>query len=114
MDANDWSFDLLSYKLKTARQKKRLQKEDFDKRLIQIHKQEETLWNNRRKLPMVPLEQPYQKGWKRFFVLREDVRRCNKAAFYQQLLDKINTVQYSNDKNFKAKKNRSSKKTSSS
>lgn len=55
---------------------------------------------------MVPLEEPYQSGWKRSFVLREDVARSGKAAFYAALLGKINTVMYSTDKGFKQKKRR--------
>ena len=57
-------------------------------------------------LPWVPLAEPYQKGWKRFFVLREDIRRSRDADFYQNLLDKINTVQYSRDKAFRNRKRR--------
>ena len=57
-------------------------------------------------LPWVPLAEPYQKGWKRFFVLREDIRRSKDADFYQTLLDKINTVQYSRDKAFRMRKRR--------
>lgn len=103
-------YDLLQYKLKTARQKKRLQKKDFDKQLIQINRKRHTLFRQKQALPMVPLEEPYQKGWKRFFVLRDDVSRSDQAGFYQGILDKINTVQYSGDKSFKLKGKRKRKK----
>lgn len=53
---------------------------------------------------MVPLEHPYQKGWKRHFVVREDIKKSPSAAFYSSLLEKINTVQYHPDKSFKVKK----------
>jgi hypothetical protein len=96
----------LPYRLRSARQKKRSQKEDVEKQLIQLWKQRAKLWIERQKLPWVPLAEPYQRGWKRFFVLREDVKRCNDAVFYQGLLEKINTVQHSRDKAFKVKKRR--------
>ena len=104
MHSNNGQTHALSYRLRSARNKKRSQKEDKEKRLIQLHKQEVKLWMDRRNLPLVPLAEPYQKGWKRFFVLREDVQGSNKAGFYESLLEKINTIQYSKDKGFKAKK----------
>jgi hypothetical protein len=106
MHTNNGQAHALSYRLRSARNKKRSQKEDVEKRLIQLHKEEVKLWTHRRNLPWVPLAEPYQKGWKRFFVLREDVRRSNNAAFYESLLEKINTIQYSKDKGFKVKKRR--------
>jgi hypothetical protein len=36
--------DILCYKLRTARQKKRMQYNDFDKQLIQLHKKEKALY----------------------------------------------------------------------
>jgi len=96
----------LPYRLRTARQKKRLQKSDFDKQLLELRRLEDVLWNARKALPIVPLKEPYQKGWKRSFVLRDDVKRSGNAAFYEELLTKINTVEYSSDKAFKTKKRR--------
>ena len=52
------------------------------------------------------IRHPYQRGWKRFFVLRDDVNRSPKAEFYETLLTKINTVEYHHDKSFKRKKRR--------
>lgn len=62
--------------------------------------------NKRRALPLVPLATPYQKGWERNFVLREDIARSKEALFNKTLLEKINTVQYSSEKSFKKKKKR--------
>lgn len=98
--------DLLFYKLKTKRQKIRLAKKDQSKQMIAIHKEEENLRQQKKMLPLVPLDQPYQKGWKRFFVLREDVARSKYADFYESLLEKINTIVYSKDRTFKRKKRR--------
>ncbi len=96
----------LSYRLKSARQKKRAQKGDLEKQLIRLDKLRTKLRLDKELLPWVPLAEPYQKGWKRFFVLREDIRRSKDADFYQTLLDKINTVQYSRDKAFRKRKRR--------
>lgn len=110
MDTIDWSFLAGYCKIKTARQKKRLQKEDYNKRLIQLHRLREKLCVQRRDLPLVPLEIPYQKGWKRNFVLREDVARSRYAMFHQALLQKINSVVYHHDKRFKYSKKKRHKK----
>ncbi|HMI62151.1 MAG TPA: hypothetical protein VK518_14625 [Puia sp.] len=80
--------------------------------MVQLHKQQIRLWIKKKSLPWIPLSEPYQKGWKRSFVLREDVQRSNNAAFYQSLLEKINTIQYSKDKTFKIKRRRRGKKVS--
>jgi hypothetical protein len=110
MDTIDWSFQAGYCKIKTARQQKRLQKEDYNKRLIQLDRLRDKLCIERRNLPLVPLETPYQKGWKRSFVLREDVARSRNAMFYQELLEKINTVVYHHDKRFKYSKKKRRKK----
>jgi hypothetical protein len=91
---------------KSKKRKKRLVKEDFEKQLIQIRRLEKELWNKRKDLPLIPLENPYQKGWQRNFVLREDVARSSEANFYRTLLEKINTWQFSPEKSFKRKKKR--------
>ena len=109
MHTNKGPFHALSYRQRSARQKKRSQKKDFEKGLIQLHKQQAKLWTDWQNLPWVPLAEPYQKGWKRSFVLREDVKRSKNAAFYQALLDKINTTQYNKDKTFSTRKRRQRK-----
>src|SRR5690606_37296467 len=104
MDTNLWSFGAGYCKIKTARQKKRLQKEDIEKQLIRLHRLREKLQQQKNSLPLVPLETPYQKGWKRSYVLRQDVARSRYGSFYQTLLEKINTVIYHHDKHFKTSK----------
>ena len=96
----------LCTRFKSKRRKKRLVKEDFEKHLIQLRKREKELWKKRKDLPLIPLENPYQKGWQRSFVLREDVARSSEAEFYRTLLEKINTWQFSSEKSFKRKKKR--------
>ena len=75
MHTNNGQLYALSYRLRSARDKKRSQKEDFEKRLIQLDQEEDRLRAEKHKLPWVPLSEPYQKGWKRYFILREDVKR---------------------------------------
>ncbi|QEC76632.1 hypothetical protein [Mucilaginibacter ginsenosidivorax] len=104
MDMHDWP-----YIKKSARRKKRLVKKDFDKKLIGLDKQRDILWATKYKLPMVPLERPYQSGWKRLFALRGDILRSAKGEFYQTLLKKINTVQYHHDRAFKKRKRKRGK-----
>ena len=110
MHTHIWSFDAGYCKIKTARQKKRLQKEDFDKQLLRLNRQQDELLQIKHKLPLIPLPEPYQKGWKRTFVLREDTTHSRQAVFYTTLLSKINTVNYATAKHFrqklKRKKNR--------
>lgn len=102
--------DVLCYRLRTARQKKRMQYEDFDKQLIQLHKEENALYEQRRNLGWEPLTPPVQKGWKRFFVLRDDVARSKHADFFEGILKKINTYDWSYRKDFIVKKRRFGKK----
>jgi hypothetical protein len=104
MDIHEWPRCI-----KSARQKRRLVKTDRDKQLIQLHKRLKELDVQKRNLPFVPLEHPYQNGWKRFFVLRDDLKHSPRAEFYTTLLNKINTVQHDRDKAFKRKKRRRSR-----
>lgn len=62
--ANDYA---LGARLKSKRRRKRLSKKAKEKQLIALHHLEMDLWHQKRNLPLVPLEKPYQKGWVRFF-----------------------------------------------
>jgi hypothetical protein len=95
---------LLPYRVKSARRKRRLQTEDRDRQLRRLEKEYKRLRKLKEELPWVPLEKPYQKGWKRLFVLRPDIQKGDKAEFYQQILDYINDVQYHYDESFKQPK----------
>jgi len=96
--------DILCYRLRTARQKKRMQHEDLEKKLISLYKEERALYKQLRDLGWEPLMPPVQKGWKRFFVLREDVARSRQAEFFQNILKKINTYDWSHRKDFMTRK----------
>jgi len=102
--------DILCYRLRTARQKKRMQYEDFDKQLIQLHKEEKKLYLQKRNLGWHELDPPVQKGWVRYFILRDDVARSRQVDFFQSILKKINTNDYSWRKDFKKKKRKRGRK----
>ncbi len=102
--------DILCYRLRTTRQKKRMQYKDFDRQLIQLHTDENALYLQKRNLGWEPLHPPVQKGWIRFFVLREDVARSRYGTFFEAILKKINTCDYHWKKDFKRKKRKRGRK----
>lgn len=110
MDTNDLSYLIECSRIKSAHRKTRLQKKDKEKQLIQLDKKQHQLCKQKWDLPLLPLDFPYQKGWKRFFVLREDVARSRDADFFTELLTKINTTQRSNNKSFTKRKKKKRKK----
>ena len=99
-----------SYRMRTARQKIRMQYEDFDKCLIQLDRYESKLYQQKKDLGWQLLDKPYQKGWVRFFILRQDIVTGRYASFFEGILKKINTNQYSWRKDFKRRKRRGGKK----
>ena len=96
-------------RLRNLRSRKRIAREDHEKYLRECIKRQKALFKQRRELPLVPLEKPYQKGYVRFFVLREDVRQGKQADFFATLLEKINTFQYADTRKFQKKKKRRGK-----
>jgi len=62
-----WGSEILSYRLRSARNKKRAQYEDFHKQLVQLGKERRALWVQKQNLGWEPLVPPVQKGWKRVF-----------------------------------------------
>lgn len=92
------------YRLRTERQKMRLRYKDFDKQLLKLDFRLDALYEKRRNLGWEPLTPPIQRGWKRFFVLKADVAAGKQADFFEQLLKKINTTDYSWKKDFTIKK----------
>src|SRR5690349_6246627 len=85
-----YGSEILSYRLRTVRQKKRMQYEDFDKKLLKLDKEETRLCKQKQVIIWEPLKPPVQRGWNRFFVLREDVATSKHAAFFENILKKIN------------------------
>jgi len=110
MGLAEWESFVICSRLKTKRQKKRLQKLDSDKKLIQLDKELKRLWRQHCNLGYEELVPPIQRGWKRTFVLKYDVEISRDADFFRSLLQKVNYVQYSHRRDFKVKKRRKGKK----
>lgn len=102
--------EILCYRLRTARQKKRMRYKEFDKRLIRLHREERALCTQRQNLGWEPLVPPVQKGWKRCFVLRDDVARSKHADFFAGILRKINTYEWSHKKSFMVRRRKRGRK----
>lgn len=101
---------ILSSRIKTKRQKKRAIKKDRDKQLIQLGEELKSIRNQQREQGYVDLIPPIMRGWKRYFVLRTDIAKTKQASFFEEILEKINTIEYSSKKDFKKKKRKFGKK----
>lgn len=98
------------YRFKSERRRIRDKKQHADKQLLKLDRELDSLSLQRRNLPMVELTPPVQRGWVRYFVLRDDVARSKYAAFFEGILAKINTKEYYYRKNFVKRKRRKGKK----
>ncbi len=87
-----------------------MQRKQFERKLIQLFFEQRNLSKQISNSGYEKLDPPVQRGWRRFFVLRKDVARSDDALFFQKLLDKINTIEYSSRKDFKVKRRRLGKK----
>ncbi|MDO4435794.1 MAG: hypothetical protein Q4B71_05180 [Cardiobacteriaceae bacterium] len=96
------------YRSKRSRLRKRKQAQE--KNIRQAWLRYQTVEKAIRDIPLLPLPEPYQKGWQRFFVLREDIKQSALASFYEEILKTINTVQYSETRQFVKKARRKGKK----
>ncbi|MBC9910606.1 hypothetical protein [Chitinophaga varians] len=102
--SDELQYYIQSARLKTARQKRRAVITARDKALLRLDKYRRELWRKSREPLYVPLKPPIQKGYVRFFVLRDDVARGKQASFFEGILAKINTMEYFHRKDFKKKK----------
>lgn len=96
--------NLLDSRLRSLRSRKRAIRKDVEKQIRTKYKRSEELWDIRRNIPWIPLDQPYQRGFVRFFVVREDVMRSKDGDFFEGILKKINTYMYSESRRFLKKK----------
>ncbi len=110
MDINEWECYVQCSRIKTKRQKERLRKWDSDKQLICLHRELKRIRREQANLGFKELFPPVQRGWKRNFIVRPDVARSKDGAFFQTLLEKINSEQFSHRRDFKQKKRRKGKK----
>ena len=96
-------------RLRSSRTRKRVAKTDYEKYLRECCDRHAELEKQKRTMPLVPLEKPYQKGYVRFYVVRDDVKRSKLGDFFENLLAKINTYQYADNRKFRKKKKRRGK-----
>ena len=96
--------DILCYRLRSERQKKRSRYADIDKQVLKLHREEKALCQQKDNLGWEPLVPTIQRGWKRSFVLSEGVARSIDAQFFENILEKINTTSWSYRKDFLVKK----------
>lgn len=98
--------NLLFFRIRNLRSRKRIIKKDVERQVRQKCKYRRRLWEIKRDIPLVPLDKPYQKGFVRFFVVRDDVKRSGNGRFFEELLKKVNTEMYSPTRKFLKKKRR--------
>lgn len=94
---------LLHFRLREERSRIRIAKKDLEKQIRKNFKAREDLYSKKRNIALLPLEKPYQKGFVRFFVLRDDVLYSKEADFFQDILKVINTYMYSENRKFQKK-----------
>jgi hypothetical protein len=104
------STALLQFRLRTARHKKRMQYEDWDKQLLALDRESDALYKQQHNLGWIELHPPVVRGWKRYFILRDEFAKSKQAPFFESILSKINTTEYSHRKDFKVKKRKGGKK----
>lgn len=116
MNTDNDILPLGHFRLKSSRRRKRWQRTERDKSLIRLYREYDALNSQRHKLGFERLDPPVQRGWKRFFVLcdhpmqRTGNTPKRESGFFQGILDKINTIQYSSRRDFKVKRRRRGKK----
>ncbi|CAH0126841.1 hypothetical protein [Chryseobacterium sp. Bi04] len=96
--------NLLFSRLRSARSRKRTVRKDVIKQIRKKYKRSEELWSIKINIPWIPLENPYQRGFIRFFVVREDVMRSKDGELFEGILKKINTSMFSESRQFLKKK----------
>lgn len=96
--------NLLFFRLRSLRSRKRTIRKDVEKQIRKKYKRSKELWEIKRDIPWIPLEEPYQRGFVRFFVVTEEVMRTKDAEFFEGILKKINTFMYSEIRHFLKKK----------
>jgi len=98
-----------STRLKSKREKKRIIITAKQKEIIQKFQRRKEIYQEQKNIPIVPLTQPYQKGYERYFVMKDGIRNEKELAFFSSILEKINTIQYAENKKFTTKKKRNEK-----
>ena len=98
-----------SSRFRSKREKIRLIKTAKEKNVRLKYNRRKEISHELFNIPLVPLKKPYQKGFERFFVLRNDLKNEKEIEFFSQILNKINTVQYADSRKFVKKRKRNGK-----
>ena len=72
-------------------------KNEREKELLEIVRELDELNKIKREAPIIKLDTPYQRGWYRNFVVREDATRRRDAAAFYDALKYVNNVRVSPD-----------------
>ncbi|HBV13728.1 hypothetical protein [Chryseobacterium carnipullorum] len=96
--------NLLFHRLRSIRSRKRTAIKDVEKQIRKKYKRSKELWHLRRNIRWIPLENPYQRGFVRFFVVNDEVKRSEDEDLFEGILKKINTYMYSESRLFLKKR----------
>lgn len=96
--------NLLFHRLRSIRSRKRTAIKDVEKKIRKKYNRSKELWHLRRNIRWIPLENPYQRGFVRFFVVNDEVKRSEDEDLFEGILKKINTYMYSESRLFLKKR----------
>ena len=71
---------------------------DKDKALYRVVSELNRMQRARWNAPIIPLTEPYQRGWTRTYKLRDDVSRRREAESIQYALNLVNSIQWVKEK----------------
>ncbi|MGJ8675899.1 MAG: hypothetical protein ACSHX0_00085 [Akkermansiaceae bacterium] len=83
-----------------ARRDKARQRQQADRALINLSKERYRLDKMIREAPLVELEEPYQRGWIRYFILTDEALRRKDAERFQALLEYLQNIQHAKHRHF--------------
>ncbi len=72
------------------------------KKLRRLEREAKRLWQVRRDTPLVALEQPYQRGWFKTYVLDARVAHRADAPMFREMLRAVNQRVYSRNREFRS------------
>jgi hypothetical protein len=87
-------------KIIDKRRATRIARNQFDKQVLALEREAKELWRAKREKPWIKLDEPIQRGWKRFFVLRDDVKNRSDAPIIREVLKRVNVTQYCDNEEF--------------
>ena len=94
------NFMIPKTKKSQARREKAWRKKEGDRALIHLEKERQELWQMIREAPLRKLEEPFQRGWVRYFVLSDEAFRRKDSDRFLALLEYVQNRQYSRDGKF--------------